>query len=551
MLVLGLNYGDHDPSAALVKDGRLLVVVEHERISRIKRGKYQVPTESILECLKATGTNPSDIDYIAVGWSDQRLGELGEADKRFRIENVLPGEFRQVQELPQIVGVRHHLAHAASAFWCSGFSEAAVLVVDGEGEDESTTLWSGTEKGLVEIASLPSTLSLGHFYKSATKFSGLEHDGGNHEGKLMGLSSYGRPTEPMPLVLSPGSIGFSSDVAVDDGPRIRERFRDRLHEFWRASAYPYIEGDGREVMAYANFATSVQSSLEGALVHLAEHLKLKTGFSRLAIAGGVGQNCAANGTLGAKRIFDEIYIQPACHDAGVSLGAALWVSHTHDPNSLTIESAAMPHAFWGLQYSSDECQAALDKAGLKYVRLSEDALASTVAQAVADGSVVGWFHGRAEIGPRALGARSILADPRKRANVMRVNGIKSREVWRPFAPSVLEEHFDEYFESVVRSPFMNVACPVRYSARRLVPAIVHVDGTARPQSISSKHAPRYWKVVDGFRRITGLPLLLNTSFNLRGEPIVNSPRDAIRDFQISPIDMLALEDCVVTKRAQS
>ena len=197
------------------------------------------------------------------------------------------------------------------------------------------------------------------------------------------------------------------------------------------------------------------------------------------------------------------------------------------------------------------CQAALDNAGLKYRQLPEDELVQVVAQLIADDHVVGWFHGAAEIGPRALGARSILADPRKRRNVIRVNDLKAREIWRPLAPSVLEEHFDRYFDGPVSSPFMNVACKVTEAARRQVPAIVHVDGTARPQAVSRRDAPRYWALIEAFRGITGTPVLLNTSFNLRGEPIVHTPRNAVRDFQFSSLDVLVLEDFLVTRDMQS
>ena len=550
MFVLGLNYGDHDPSAALVRDGQVLVVVEHERISRTKRAKFQAPTESILACLQAVGATAGEIDCIAVGWDDRVIRALGEDDRRFRIENVLPGEFSRLAALPPVVGVRHHLAHAASAFWCSGFEECAILVVDGEGDDEATSLWWGKRDGIAEIATFPPQESLGHFYKSATKFSGLEQDGGNHEGKLMGLASYGQPTEPMPLRSGPEGPSMELSVKTPPGPRIRERLRDELHAYWKKNAYPFAMGDGREIMAYANFAASVQGALEGALEQLARRLRQETGSSALAIAGGVGQNCAANGVLAAKGIFERIFVQPACHDAGVSFGAALHVSHSRDPDHTSQQSARMSHACWGLRYSCEECGVALETAGLKYQRLEEANLVQAVAQTIADGSIVGWFHGRAEIGPRALGARSILADPRHRSNVVRVNGIKARETWRPFAPSVLEEFFDEYFSSTVRSPFMNVACRVQREARHKVPAIVHVDGTARPQSVSKEDSPRYWALIDAFRQVTGIPVLLNTSFNLRNEPIVNTPRDAIRDFLFSPIDVLVLEDFLVTKDMQ-
>ncbi len=551
MLVLGLNYGDHDPSAVLVEDGRVLVAIEHERVSRTKRAKFQLPAESVLACLEVTGRTAADVDLIACGWNDDTLAGLAADDVRYALDNVLPGAFSRLPALPPLVGVQHHLAHAASAFWCSGYREAAVLVADGEGDDEATTLWRGTPAGLEQLASFPPSISLGHFYKSATKFSGLEMDGGNHEGKLMGLAAYGRPTEPMPLEVGPDGPALVEDIVPPTGGRIRESLRDQMHEWWRRNTYPYALGDGREIMAYANYAASVQDALERALIHLAERLRAETGLGALAIAGGVGQNCAANGVLADRRIFDTVYVQPACHDAGVSLGAALQVTHQREPAIELTRTAAMPHAYWGVRHRPEDCQAALDGAGLKYRHLAEDELVRTVARLLADGKIVGWFHGAAELGPRALGARSILADPRSRRAVVRVNDLKSREVWRPLAPSVLEEHFDAYFTSPVKSPFMNVATQVAESARRQVPAIVHVDGTARPQAVSRRDAPRYWALIDAFREVTGVPVLLNTSFNLRGEPIVHTPRNAVRDFLFSSLDVLVLEDFLVTRDMQS
>lgn len=550
MLILGLNYGDHDPSAALIQDGRLLIAIEHERLSRMKRAKFQLPTESVLACLRATGTTAEDVDFIAVGWDEQFLNELSTRDPRYRLENVLPSAFSRLPRLPPFIGVRHHLAHAASAFWCSGFEECAILVVDGEGEDEATTLWWGRPDGIKELATFPPSLSLGHFYKSATKYSGLEQDGGNHEGKLMGLASYGNPTEPMPITVGDRGVVLLDEIKPKLGRRIRQSLRDQMHAYWLANTYPFALGDGHELMAYANFAASVQKALEDAVTHLALRLRDETGSRALAIAGGVGQNCAANGALAAKNFFEEIYVQPVCHDAGVSIGAALSVSHQQNPACNLTKNAKMPHAFWGLRYAMHECESALNDAGLRYDRLDENKLVETVAQLIADGSVIGWFHGAAEIGPRALGARSILADPRQRSNLVRINSIKSREVWRPLAPSVLEEYFDQFFSSPIRSPFMNIATEVRSQARHLIPAVVHVDGTARPQIVSRKHAARYWALINAFRLITEIPVLVNTSFNLRNEPIVNTPRDAIRDFLFSPLDALVLEDYLVTKDRQ-
>jgi carbamoyltransferase len=301
-------------------------------------------------------------------------------------------------------------------------------------------------------------------------------------------------------------------------------------------------------MAYANFAASVQASLEEALLSLASRAKALTGSQNFALAGGVGQNCAANGALAAARVFENIFVQPACHDAGVSLGAALQVWHERKPTPTLAACAVMHHAAVGLRFSTADCARALDATGLSYQILEEADLLRLVAQAIANGDVAGWFHNGAEVGPRALGSRSILADPRRRSNLVRVNQVKQREVWRPFAPSVLEEDFDEFFDCPVKSPFMNIACPVRASVRSKIPAVVHVDGSARPQSVSRVHLPRYWALINEFKLLTNIPVLLNTSFNLRGEPIVNSPKDAIKDFLVSPLDLLVLENCVVRKR---
>lgn len=549
MRILGLNYGDHDPSVALIEDGCVRAVVEHERTCRLKRAKFQVPTESVLECLRASEVSGDDIDAIAIGWSKEFVDELGRRDRRYLLQNVLPGEFSQRGFLPPVQYVRHHLSHAASAFYCSGYETAAVLVVDGEGDDEAISLWLGSSDGsLREIASFPPQHSLGHFYKSATKFSGLEHDGGNHEGKLMGLAAYGCPTEPMPIM--PESLEFGQDIDVSEGPRLRERMRDSLHEFWREHCFPFAAGDGREIMAYANFASSVQHALEESLVHLARRLRTETACPSLVVAGGVGQNCAANGALARSGLFERVYVQPACHDAGVSIGAALYVYHSGSSGQAVARKISeMPHAYFGIKYSASACTSALESAGLSFSSHSEEDLARSVASLLAQGRIVGWFKGRAEVGPRALGARSILGDPRRRSNLVRVNGIKQREIWRPLAPSVLDEHFGEYFEGNFTSPFMNIACTVREEVRRRIPAVVHVDGTARPQVVVRAHAPDYWRLIDEFGKLTGVPVLLNTSFNLRGEPIVSSPKEAIRSYLASELDALVLENALVTKEA--
>jgi carbamoyltransferase len=364
----------------------------------------------------------------------------------------------------------------------------------------------------------------------------------------MGLAAYGRPRYPMPLVTADGKLTMVSEVRVEHTADTRFEMRDALRAWWRETTFPFMDGNFEEQMAYVDFAASAQAALEDALCGLAREAKRLTGSSRLVVAGGVAQNCSANARIAESGIFTEYHFLPVAHDPGVSLGAALYVAHararaTGGPFTPT----RIDHAFWGPCFTDAEIEQALRAAGVGGRRVPDSELIDRVAAELARGRIVGWFSGRAEIGPRALGARSILADPRDRQVVARLNRIKGREIWRPLAPSVLAERFDEYFDAPVRSPFMNVSATVLPAARSLIPAVVHVDGSARPQLVDSGDCPRYWSLIRRFEELTGVPVVLNTSFNLAGEPIVNSPGDAVRTFLNSQIDLLVLDGWLMAK----
>ncbi|MFE7117817.1 carbamoyltransferase [Streptomyces sp. NPDC057654] len=547
MLVLGINFGFHDPSAALLEDGRLLAMAEQERFSRHKRARLEMPLEAVRSCLKQAGARASDVAAIATGWDLDRFDPPLPAAPYLELDNALPSEFERPLRL-KAQPVAHHMSHAASALWSSGFDEAAVVVVDGQGERESSSISYGDGDGIRMLASYPVKASLGYFYRAATQFAGLEPAGSRGEGKLMGLAAYGRPQEPMPLVTEDGGPAMAPELRIEHTGRTRFQLREALLDYWRKNTFPYLEGQSAEQMVYANFAASAQAALENTLLDLVRHAREATSSKRLVMAGGVAQNCSANARIAASGLFDEYYFLPVAHDPGVSLGAALHVAHAHARETGgTFAPARIDHAYWGPAPDDVQMAEALGTHGLHAVQVPEAELIGHVATAMSQGRIIGWCSGRAEIGPRALGARSVLADPRSREIVSRLNRIKGREIWRPLAPSVLSERFDTYFDAAHRSPFMNVSAIVRPEVRSRIPAVVHVDGTARPQAVEREHSPRYWSLIRRFEELTGVPVVLNTSFNLAGEPIVNTPADAVRTFLRSELDLLVLGPWLAAK----
>ncbi len=549
--VLGLNLGWHESAAALVRDGELRWLVEQERLSRRKRALGQLPVDAARACLDAEGIALGDVAAVAIGW-DFSLTPLA-GSKRFSDEGLRRMLFPDARAIPPVRWVQHHRAHAASAYYSCGEDDVAILVVDGAGETQSATLAHGRAGHIEIIDEWPISESLGFVYASAAKWAGLGEWGA---GKLMGLAAYGRPRAGIPVERAPGGYRVTLEPIelpnAPSGPRARALLLSFPPEYERAiegefsQLFPYVRRTLEDAAAYADFAASVQHALEDAMLGLAEEAVRQTGASTLLLAGGVAMNCSMVGRLAASGLFARIFVPPVATDSGVSLGAALAVACEATP----FEPRTLEHAYWSLAIDADEAAAALDAAGLSARRVEEDALPALVARALAAGKIVAWARGRAEIGQRALGARSLLADPRGRASLERLNLIKGREMWRPVAPSVLAEHAGELFDAPLPEPtaFMLCATQILPARRRDVAAVTHVDGSARPHLVERPANEAYWQLIEAFRQETGIPAIVNTSFNLAGEPIVCSARDAVSTFQrADDIDMLVLENFVVER----
>jgi carbamoyltransferase len=593
MDILGISCYFHDAAAALLRDGQLVAAAEEERFTR-KKHDYDFPRHAIDFCLEAGGIPGSALDYVVF------------FEKPFvKFERLLlscmqtfPRSRRLFQEamitwlcdkiwirhliqsrlgLPaeRILFSEHHLSHAASAFFCSPFPEAALLTVDGVGEWTTAAMGvgRGTDIRLTKEVRFPH--SLGLLYSAFTAFLGFEVNEGEY--KVMGMAPFGTPryvdrVERLLRVADDGSFelameyfAFHHSTEQTFSPKFVELFgppRDpRAPFFTPAGGYPAYFGprpvdyerQARQNQHYADLAASIQAVLERVLLTMARAVHRDTGLRRLCLAGGVALNSVANGRILRETPFDEIYVQPAAGDSGGALGAALYAHHTllGQPRAFVME-----HAAWGKGYSADAIGGFLRTSGIPYQRFDDDEkLVAAVVDRLEEGKVVGWFDGRFEWGPRALGHRSILADPRRPEMKDLVNvKIKYREPFRPFAPSVLAERAEEYF-ALPGAPahyparFMLYVADVVEAKRGLIPAVTHVDGTARLQTVRPETAPRYYRLIERFGEATGIPVLLNTSFNLKGEPIVNTPAEAFRTFSQSGMDALVLGDHLVEKAA--
>jgi carbamoyltransferase len=566
MIVLGIN-NMHDAAAALVHDNTIVAAAEEERFCRRKHVKG-LPLGAIQYCLDEAGISLQDVDVVVAAWRPWVLrvratlaakSILGSPQafhsKASRGMKQMGNEWRELFILRRLLErhfgkgpyqvryLEHHLAHAASTFYCSSFSESAILTVDGAGEEDSTVLWSGHELSIEKLKSVRLPHSLGQMYSATTAFLGFKvhHD----EYKVMGLAANGRPHYVNYLMdnivkLLPGG-GFRIKPFFLDYHMARNgQFSDEVVQLFGAPRKPDEEIRER----HADIASSVQSFLEQALFHLLRDLHVRTGSKNLCLAGGVALNCVANGKIYADTPFENVFVQPAAGDDGTALGAALFVDNE---NRNVRDTPTMEHALLGPSFGLRACEAALEKFGLEYEKLEPGDVPAQAARLLADGNVIGWFQGRMEWGPRALGARSLLADPRRAEMKEKINRvIKKRESFRPFAPSVLEQHAATYFEGYQTSPFMLMTFPVKPEAADSIAAVVHTDGTARPQGVTEKANSRYYRLIECFHELTGVPVVLNTSFNVQ-EPITCSPEDAIRTFVDSEMDCLVLEDYVVKK----
>lgn len=553
--ILGLNIGNHDSSVALIKNGEIIKYIEQERISRNKMAIGEPPIEAVLACLHSEGISINDISAISIGmdWKYRNnIYEMSEEerDKYRNFEDVnwfLPSEIFG-NNLPPIHIIKHHLAHASSAYRVSGFDECAILVVDNRGEDVSTSLGFAKNGKITFFKEINIQNSLGIFYNRATEFAGLY---GRHRevGKFMGLASYGQPTMTMPLSPNRNQLLFDilpniENESIFNSILLRAK---QLKAYFEENCFPYEIGNKEEIMSYANFAASAQKALEDVLIDFVKELKEVTNMDNLVLAGGVALNCSANGKIEKMGIFKNIFIPPFPSDAGTAVGSALELYYKlYGKESL---NSPLKTAGLGLSYTEDETLLALEKYKDKIdcVVFDENEMYQFAAKAISEGKIVGWMQGGFEAGPRALGYRSILADPRTRRSLIKLNLVKDREMWRPIAPSVLQEQYAEFFEGNADSKyFMNVATIVKENKRKYIPAVVHVDNTARPQVVTKEHK-KYYDLISAFFELTGIPVLCNTSFNSRGIPLVNTPEDAVECFLEREIDLLIIGNIVIRR----
>jgi carbamoyltransferase len=550
--IAGINHGAHDASCVLTHEGKTVVWVEQDRLSRVKYAADQSPADALFACLNFAGLELKDLDAVALG-SDhaQLLQWLGDDPERCREvlsystrDWLFPERlFDSATPPPPVEAYPHHLAHATSAFYPSGFGDAAALVIDAMGEDTATTIAQCNWKDSIRILkSYGVDESLGYFYETAAQYVGFTR---HQSGKLMGLAAYGHPVYDLRMkVPTNGNHRIWPIGEIDDkNGRLRIERRCRNLTSWFAEvAFPHAAGIIGEPMAYRDFAASAQTALERIILALAEQALKSSRSRRLVLSGGVALNCSANGKLADSGLFEKVFIQPASNDSGVALGAAIQ-SAIHRYGS-SARPTCMDHAYWGITDEPRAVRENLERCHLPYWQVTQDELVSEVVDTLCQGGTVAWHQGRAEIGPRALGARSLLGDPRSRSTLVTINLIKGREVWRPLAPSICAEDFHRFFDGTP-NPFMIVAARVKPGAIRCIPAVVHLDGTSRPQAVERSAHPIFHRVLARFGEKSGVPLVVNTSLNGKDEPICYRAADTIAFFQRSEITLLAIENFLV------
>ena len=573
MYTLGINAAFHDPAACLVRDGEIVAAAEEERFTKIKHGKrpvpfsaWELPFNAIDYCLAAADLRLCDVQHVAYSFDPRQLLGPRAADGSIAIP-LHPAKYaagdgrgnpweplflshilnapRQLVDGPplhlqkrfrdacwdrphQWHFVDHHEAHAASAFLASPFDEAAVLCLDGRGEVATTSYWRGAGASLAPLGRVMLPHSLGLLYEEVTHYLGFLRS--SDEYKVMALASFGTPRFAR-VFRSMIHLHARGGYTIDE-LRLDERFG------------PPRERGAKLTQRDFDIARSLQLVLEETAIHLARWLRDEADTGALCMAGGVALNCVMNARVRDAEIFDEVWVQPAAGDSGTALGAALLVDAAE--RSATTHTR-MNHAYLGPSYSDDEIESFLQWSKLPYRRAEDVAVAASAL--LADNKIIGWFQGGMEFGPRALGARSILASPIEREMQDRLNQLKDREDFRPVAPVVLEEDASDWFIDARVAPFMLFTFDVHPGRQHRIPAVRHVDGTARVQTIRRDQNPRYYDLLRAFKERTGVPVLVNTSFNTRGEPIVCTPRDAIESFWTSPLDALAIGSFIVEKPA--
>lgn len=573
MYVLGINAFHADASACILKDGKIIAASEEERFTRVKHW-IGFPTQAIEFCLREAGITIYDVDHISIGRNP--MAKLGKkilyqlssfkamkvapvrAVNNFKVANLK----KQLKEGLNLNGkplkakfhnVEHHRSHLASAFFASPYNEAAILSIDGSGDFTTTMLAVGEGNRIKVLDSVDFPVSIGQFYTAFTQYLGFPYYG--DEYKVMGLSPYGSPKyikklddvifpegdlfnwEPKYFLTPKEGAVISYDNNMPNVPRLYSDYMVEKFGKARKKGAPLTQ-------FHKDLAASVQRKTEQIIFHLLTSLQKKTGLKNVCIAGGVAQNSVANGKVTSETPFESLYVPSAGHDAGISMGSALYVHHHILGNP---KKGPILNPYTGSRFNDIEIIELLEAKEVPYRRLNEDELVDLVSERLKENAVVGWFQGRAEFGPRALGNRSILVDPRNKDAKGLLNlKIKKRESFRPFAPSILSDHVDDYFEKNESSLFMERVLKIKKSKREEIPAVTHEDGTGRLQTVRKDINPRYYKLINRFYEKTGVPILLNTSFN-ENEPIVDSPAHALDCFLRTKMDVLVLEDIVVER----
>jgi len=594
--ILGISAFYHDSAATIVREGKIEAAAQEERFTRVKHDE-RFPENAIGFCLEQLNTRANEIDYVAFYEKPllkfDRLIEtyLGYAPRGFRsFCAAMPQWLRTKLHHPRVIRkalgkgfnkpilfVDHHMSHAASAFFPSPFEKAAIVTLDGVGEWDTTSIAVGDGNRIEMLKSLKFPHSIGLLYSAFTYFLGFRVNSGEY--KLMGLAPYGRPTRVSQieetLIDQKADGSFALNMRYFTYPHTLEMVGDAFHELFEI---PRRRPEEKITQAHMDLAASIQVVAENLIVRICQNAKKLTGANKLCLAGGVALNCVANGKLLKSSLFEEIWIQPASGDAGGSLGAALFAYYQLlNRERVVPPQDSMQGSFLGPSYSPEEIEEALNADQAVFERYSDEVqlLQKTVAD-IAQGKAVGWFQNRMEFGPRALGARSILGDPRSDEMQSRLNlKIKYRESFRPFAPSVLKADAHRYFDLEAESPYMLLVAPICDSIRKTLcdeekasmespylndrvqvrrsdlPAITHVDFSARIQTVDESRNGRYYRLLQSFKEATGCSVLINTSFNVRGEPIVNTPRDALRCFCATEMDTLVIENFILRKESQT
>jgi carbamoyltransferase len=554
----------------------MIAAIEEERFTRVKHWAG-FPLQAIKFCLQEAGLTLSQLDYITIGRDPS--AKLNHKI-RYLLKNpsLVTGAFRRLNNSrkvsslkdeflkidksidytilrDKIKNIEHHRSHLASAFFASPFEEAAILSIDGSGDFTTTMIASGKGNKIEVIDSIDFPVSCGLFYTAFTQFLGFPHYG--DEYKVMGLAPYGKPiyADKVRSLLTfrhDGLYSWNNEYFVQP-TKAGFRYADNKPSVGNLYSNKFVEIFGKPrkqkdelTQQHKDLAASVQAVTEELIFHILAHLKRRTGLKYVCVAGGVAQNSVANGKITAATGFEQVYIPSAGHDAGIAMGSALYLYNhiLNMPRTKPVYSA-----YTGSSFSNDNIEQILKSGNIKYTRLNDEELFEVIANKLIEPGVVGWFSGKAEFGPRALGGRSILADPRNpdAKNLLNLK-IKRRENFRPFAPSILKEYAAEYFTQNDIVPFMEKVFPIKPEKHHEIPAVTHVDGTGRLQTVDREISPRYYALIEAFRKKTGVPILLNTSFN-ENEPIVNTPQEALDCFMRTKMDMLVLENCVIDRKS--